>query len=200
MFQGYQFWTRADQKGRFEIKNVVSGVYNLYAWVPGIVGDYKLNNEITVKPGSRQDLGNLVYEPPRQGPTLWEIGIPDRKADEFFVPPVAPEYANKLYNNLKKDWLVSSSMYIFSYSLWNTMNLIILLFYRFRQYGLWDRYTDLYPHGDLVYNVGTSNYSKDWFYAHVTRYEILFQINLDNEMCQNRQHNRVKINDKVYEI
>lgn len=28
---------------------------------------------------------------------------------------------------------------------------------RFRQYGLWDRYTDLYPDND---NVGTSNYSK----------------------------------------
>lgn len=41
---------------------------------------------------------------------------------------------------------------------------------RFRQYGLWDRYTDLYPDNDLVYDVGTSNYSKDWFFSHNTRF------------------------------
>lgn len=40
---------------------------------------------------------------------------------------------------------------------------------RFRQYGLWERYTDLYPDNDLVYTVGVSDYSKDWFYAQVTR-------------------------------
>lgn len=42
--------------------------------------------------------------------------------------------------------------------------------YRYRQYGLWDRYTDLYPDQDLIYNINTSNYCTDWFFAHVTRY------------------------------
>lgn len=50
------------------------------------------------------------------------------------------------------------------------MNLIIVCnVNRFRQYGLWDRYTDLYPNKDLAYKVGVSDYSKDWFFAHVTR-------------------------------
>ncbi|KAC9754821.1 hypothetical protein E3N88_45291 [Mikania micrantha] len=40
---------------------------------------------------------------------------------------------------------------------------------RFRQYGLWERYTTLYPDGDLVFTVGESDYRKDWFFAHVTR-------------------------------
>jgi rhamnogalacturonan endolyase len=40
---------------------------------------------------------------------------------------------------------------------------------RFRQYGLWNRYSDLYPNDDLVYTIGISNV-KDWFFAHVTRY------------------------------
>ncbi|MBA0608417.1 hypothetical protein Godav_020644 [Gossypium davidsonii] len=39
----------------------------------------------------------------------------------------------------------------------------------FRQYGLWDRYSNIYPDSDLVYTVGASNYSKDWFFAHVPR-------------------------------
>ena len=47
--------------------------------------------------GSRIDLGDLLYEPPRDGRTLWEIGVPDRSAAEFFVPQPKPEYVNKLY-------------------------------------------------------------------------------------------------------
>ena len=42
---------------------------------------------------------------------------------------------------------------------------------RFRQYGLWERYAELYPNEDLVYTIGTSNYTKDWFFAQVTRFE-----------------------------
>lgn len=45
---------------------------------------------------------------------------------------------------------------------------------RFRQYGLWDRYTDLYPSEDLIYTVGESNYTKDWFFAHVNRLIIYY--------------------------
>lgn len=44
-------------------------------------------------------MGDLVYEPPRDGPTLWEIGIPDRSAAEFFVPDPDPKYINRLYVN-----------------------------------------------------------------------------------------------------
>lgn len=49
--QGYQFWTQADEQGRFVIKNVRPGDYNLYAWVPGFVGDYKYDTTISIKPG-----------------------------------------------------------------------------------------------------------------------------------------------------
>ncbi|KAK4390109.1 hypothetical protein Sango_2074200 [Sesamum angolense] len=88
------------------------------------------------------DVGELTYEPPRNGPTLWEIGIPDRTAAEFYIPDPNPMYINKLYVNHPD---------------------------RFRQYGLWERYTDLFPDKDLVYTVGVSDYRKDWFYAQVTR-------------------------------
>ncbi|CAK7349920.1 unnamed protein product [Dovyalis caffra] len=108
--KGYQFWTRADKKGYFSIKNVRAGDYNLYAWVPGIIGDYKHEVNISIKPGtvtlgnagSNINLGLLRYGPPRNGPTLWEIGIPDRSAAEFFVPDPYPTLENRLFNNLTK--------------------------------------------------------------------------------------------------
>lgn len=40
---------------------------------------------------------------------------------------------------------------------------------RFRQYGLWDSYSELYPSEDLVYTVGKSDYRKDWLFAQVNR-------------------------------
>lgn len=140
--KGYQFWTKANRRGYFSIKNVRQGDYNLYAWVPGIVGDYKYSAKITVRAGSNINLGVLVYEPPRKGPTLWEIGIPDRSAAEFFVPDPYPTLANQLYTNHPE---------------------------KFRQYGLWERYVDLYRNDDLEYTVGDSYHEKDWFFAHVTR-------------------------------
>lgn len=141
--KGYQFWTRADRQGCFSINNVSPATYNLYAWVPGFIGDYRSESTITITAGCQVELGDLVFEPPRAGPTLWEIGIPDRSTAEFYIPDPNPLYINKLYINLPA--------------------------HRFRQYGLWERYADLYPDGDLIYTVGTSDYRKDWFYAHVNR-------------------------------
>ncbi|XP_041018457.1 probable rhamnogalacturonate lyase B [Juglans microcarpa x Juglans regia] len=138
----YQFWTRADEEGYFSINNIRTGDYNLYAWVPGFIGDYRYDAAITITSGSYIEMGDLVYEPPRDGPTLWEIGIPDRSAAEFYVPDPDPKYINKLFIDHPD---------------------------RFRHYGLWDRYTELYPDTDLVYTVGVSDYCKDWFFAQVPR-------------------------------
>ncbi|KAE9458861.1 hypothetical protein C3L33_09263, partial [Rhododendron williamsianum] len=111
--KGYQFWTTVDEKGYFGIKNVRTGDYNLYAWVPGFIGDYNCDVSITIT-----------------------------SAAEFYIPDPNPKYVNRLYLNHPD---------------------------RFRQYGLWERYADLYPDGDLVYTVGESDFRKDWFFAHVNR-------------------------------
>uniref|UniRef100_A0A0A0LE32 rhamnogalacturonan endolyase n=3 Tax=Cucumis sativus TaxID=3659 RepID=A0A0A0LE32_CUCSA len=140
--KGYQFWTRADQNGSFSLNNVRSGNYSLYGWVPNFIGNYQYSAFIVVTPGSDIKVGELVFEPPRDGPTLWEIGIPDRTAAEFYIPDPNPKYINKLYVNHSD---------------------------RFRQYGLWERYAELYPDEDLVYTVGLSDYRKDWFFSQVTR-------------------------------
>ncbi|CAN6584240.1 unnamed protein product [Malus baccata var. baccata] len=142
--KGYQFWTRADEKGYYSIQNIREGDYNLYAWCPGFIGDYRYDATISITAGCDIDVDDIVYEPPRDGPTLWEIGIPDRSAAEFYVPDPNPMYINKLYVNHPD---------------------------RFRQYGLWERYQELYPDEDLIYSIGTSDYTKDWFFAQVPRFE-----------------------------
>ncbi|PWA36453.1 Carbohydrate-binding-like fold [Artemisia annua] len=139
----YQFWTETCENGDFSIKNIRTGTYNLYAWVPGFLGDYRNEVAITITPGCNINVGTLIYEPPRNGPTLWEIGIPDRSAAEFYVPDPNPQYVNKLFLDQPKN--------------------------KFRQYGLWEKYGELYPQEDLVFTVGESDYSKDWFYAQVPR-------------------------------
>ncbi|KAH9756100.1 rhamnogalacturonan endolyase [Citrus sinensis] len=140
--KGYQFWTTTDADGFFSISDILVGDYNLYAFVPGFIGDYRNDVVLTITEDSDIDMGDLVFEPIRDGPTLWEIGIPDRSAAEFYIPDPDPTYVNKLYVNHPD---------------------------RFRQYGLWERYSDLYPEGDLVYTVGVSDYKNDWFYAQVPR-------------------------------
>ncbi|EFJ05333.1 hypothetical protein SELMODRAFT_431693 [Selaginella moellendorffii] len=160
--QGYQFWTQADKFGNFEISNVLPGTYDLYGWVPGVIGDYKKQGDsITISQGGSYDLGSLVYKPPRNGPTLWEIGFPDRSAAGFFVPSPDSKYVSKLFVYQE----------------------------RFRQYGLWTRYSEIYSSQDLVYTVGSSQWPKDWFFIHGVRvksdgsfepttWEIKFQLDL----------------------
>lgn len=50
-FQGYQFWVQANEEGHFLIENIRAGHYNLYAWVPGIVGDCRYDVIIHIQPG-----------------------------------------------------------------------------------------------------------------------------------------------------
>ncbi|KAM3237643.1 hypothetical protein P3S67_012051 [Capsicum chacoense] len=142
----YQFWAKSDDNVCFSINNIRPGDYNLYAWVPGFIGDYLYETPICITPGCNIDVDEIVYQPPRDGPTLWEIGIPDRTAAEFFVPEPNPKFINKLFVN-HPDRLFNAFM--------------------FRQYGLWHRYSELYPMDDLVYVTGESDYSKDWFFAQV---------------------------------
>ncbi|CAN1168213.1 Rhamnogalacturonate lyase [Linum perenne] len=157
--KGYNFWTEADDKGNFEIKNVRPGDYNLFGYVPGVVGTFRHPQLITIKPGYDIKLGLVTFKPPRNGPTVWDIGIPDRSANEFFVPDVDPKYVNKFWLDKPKD--------------------------KYRQYGLWARYGEMFPKGDLVFNVGTSKYDKDWWFEHVLRWDgktfapAIWEVNFD---------------------
>ncbi|KAI5057084.1 hypothetical protein GOP47_0027099 [Adiantum capillus-veneris] len=139
--KGYQFWTIANKDGSFTINNVRPGAYNLYGWVPNVLGDYRKEALLIVQSGVLE-LGELIYEPPRYGRTIWEIGTPDRTAYNFFIPDPNPMYWNKLFVNHPE---------------------------RYRQYGLWLEYTEHYPDDDLVFTVNQSDSTRDWFFAHVCR-------------------------------
>ncbi|XP_071940057.1 uncharacterized protein [Coffea arabica] len=96
----------------------------VYAWVPGYIGDCKYDSCVIISPGITLD--NVIYKPPRNGPALWEIGIPDRTAIEFFAPDPSPLFTNPLY----------------------------LAHEKYAQYGLRDRYHDLvFTVGDSNYEI-----------------------------------------------
>jgi len=78
----YQYWTKADASGNFQIPHVRPGTYTLSAFQTGAVGEYERRN-ITVKAGT-QSIGDQRWEIPRLGRMLaWEIGTTDRRASEF---------------------------------------------------------------------------------------------------------------------
>lgn len=56
-------------------------------------------------------------------------------------------------------------------------------FVRFRQYGLWERYGQIYPNQDLVFVIGKSQYHKDWYFCQNTRF---ISITV-NHFCINRK-------------
>ncbi|HSY20207.1 MAG TPA: polysaccharide lyase family protein [Candidatus Acidoferrales bacterium] len=81
--RNYEFWVRADENGTFSIPNVRPGNYTLHAIADGVLGDLAVTN-INVASGKNLPLGNVDWQPVRFGKQLWDIGIPNRKASEFF--------------------------------------------------------------------------------------------------------------------
>jgi len=95
-----QFWIKTDASGNFSIPNVVAGTnYTLFAFGPGAAGTFRsqpltgssfslLNIpaspfSVTAAAGATTNLGTIIWTPTRVGPTVWEIGAPDRSAHEF---------------------------------------------------------------------------------------------------------------------
>jgi rhamnogalacturonan endolyase len=101
----YQFWTRGNAAGTFEIKNVRPGRYTLYAFTDGVLGEYA-KTDVTVEAGKPLDLGVLVWTPVRRGEQLWEVGTPNRYASEFFMadqyydPEISLKYAELFPNDV----------------------------------------------------------------------------------------------------
>jgi len=78
----YQYWARADSSGRFEIRNARPGNYTLYAYTDGVLGEFS-KADVHIAAGKAEDLGQLTWKPVRYGRQLWEIGVPNRSAEEF---------------------------------------------------------------------------------------------------------------------
>jgi autotransporter-associated beta strand protein len=97
----YQFWVKSDSNGNFAISNVIAGAgYTLWAFGPGAAGTFMSQNQtganppinfnlpatpfsVTVAGGATNNLGVVTWTPTRLGPTVFEIGYPNRKSDKF---------------------------------------------------------------------------------------------------------------------
>ena len=111
----YQFWVQADADGSFTLPNVIPGRnYTLWAYGPGAAGTFLSQEQtggkppleytlpakpfaVTVSAGQTNDLGAVTWTPKRVGATVFELGSPNRKADEFrhgddfWAPAPAPK-------------------------------------------------------------------------------------------------------------
>jgi autotransporter-associated beta strand protein len=97
----YEFWTKTDANGYFTVSNVIAGGnYTLYAFGPGAAGTFLSQNQtggnpplicdvpsspfsVTVTATTTNNLGQITWTPTRMGPTVFEIGYPDRTAGKF---------------------------------------------------------------------------------------------------------------------
>ncbi|MDB6054744.1 MAG: putative lyase [Verrucomicrobiales bacterium] len=79
----YEFWTKGDSEGRFEIPQVHPGKYTLHAIADGVLGELTIT-DVAVNPSQVTDLHSLQWKPVRHGKQLWEIGVANRSAEEFF--------------------------------------------------------------------------------------------------------------------
>lgn len=81
--RNYQFWVRANANGEFSIPHVRAGNYTLRAIADGVLGELAVTN-LNVATGTNLALGEIAWQPLRLGRQLWDIGIPNRRASEFF--------------------------------------------------------------------------------------------------------------------
>ncbi len=97
----YQYWTQTDSGGNFTLPNVIAGSnYTLWAYGKGIAGTFLSQNQsggnppleldvpstpfaVSVTAGGTTNLGTFTWTANRVGSTVFELGYPDRKADEF---------------------------------------------------------------------------------------------------------------------
>ena len=110
----YEFWTKTAADGSFIITNVIAtNNYTLYAFGPGAAGTFMSQNQtggsppwlfnlpaspfnLTVTGGNTNNLGSVTWTPTRVGPTVFEIGYPDRTGgkfrhgDDWFVGDIGP--------------------------------------------------------------------------------------------------------------
>jgi hypothetical protein len=79
----YQYWAKVGANGVFTIPNIRPGTYKLFAYQTGEVGQYEQEN-IVVSANKDTKLGTVTWTIPRnKGDLVWEIGIADRRTNEY---------------------------------------------------------------------------------------------------------------------
>lgn len=78
----YEYYAPIQDDGSFSITGIRPGTYKININVNGIIGEYEQDN-IMIGENTTVDLGDILWNDPVYGETLWTIGIPDRTAEEY---------------------------------------------------------------------------------------------------------------------
>ena len=101
--KNYHYWVKTDSLGNFTIPNIRPGVYSLFAFTDGEVGEFSQTN-VTVTAGKNNAIGNLNWTIARNnGKLAWEIGYPNRSASEF-AHGHTDFFEGFVYNNFYKEF------------------------------------------------------------------------------------------------
>ncbi|TDV39222.1 rhamnogalacturonan endolyase [Paraburkholderia caballeronis] len=80
--KGYAFWSTLGPDGRFDLKQVIPGTYDLYVSGADQPQDLVVRR-VKVLADGRVDLGTIAWPDEAHGERLWQIGRFDRSAAEF---------------------------------------------------------------------------------------------------------------------
>jgi len=85
--QGYYYTTYADASGKFDIHDIRTGTYGLYAWgTGGAIGDVTTNfsqTDIVIREGKNTNLKDLTWKVTDASKRIFQIGDFDRVTDGF---------------------------------------------------------------------------------------------------------------------
>ncbi|KAJ4374835.1 hypothetical protein N0V83_001913 [Neocucurbitaria cava] len=92
--KGYYYTTYADEDGKFDIHDIRTGTYALYAWGNGdSIADVTTNftqNDVVIKPGKNTNLKELTWKVTDTKNRIFQIGAFDRKTDGFALSGPTP--------------------------------------------------------------------------------------------------------------
>ena len=91
--RGYNYWTKVRPGGRFVIGKIRPGIYKLSICGGNQFQQYVQHN-IRVGPDRTTNLGTIRWTPANRGKTVWEIGVANRSAREFFDGNNVRHYRN----------------------------------------------------------------------------------------------------------
>ncbi len=96
----YEFYSPIGQDGTFKIDHIIPGIYKLNINVNGVMDEY-IKYGIVIGENEDKDLGNILWDDPIYGRTLWTIGIPDKTAEEYaYAYPYRYWGAHLMFNRL----------------------------------------------------------------------------------------------------
>ncbi|KAF1838174.1 rhamnogalacturonate lyase-like protein [Decorospora gaudefroyi] len=101
--QNYYYTTYADEKGKFDIHDIRTGTYALYAWGNGgAIADVSTSftqNDIVIRKGKNTNLKELTWKVTSGKKRIFQIGDFDRKTDGFGVVDPSVPYKHDLISD-----------------------------------------------------------------------------------------------------